>query len=147
GHDGAAFSGGIDTSALAQSLSAYAGRVAFVVMTATNNAAGGQAVSLANLRRASAACRSAEVPLFLDACRFAENAWVVRRDEPSERGRSLEAIAREMFELCDGFTMSAKKDAIVNIGGVLGVRDSALASKIREELVRTEGFPTYGGLA
>ncbi|MGH7296667.1 MAG: tryptophanase, partial [Polyangiaceae bacterium] len=108
---------------------------------------GGQAVALYNLRQASSACRAAGVPLFLDACRFAENAWAIRHDETSERGRALESIAHEMFDLCDGFTMSAKKDAIVNIGGILGVRDAGLATSIREELVRTEGFPTYGGLA
>jgi len=139
--------GGIDLSSLAESLASHGRRVAFVVMTATNNAAGGQAVSLENLRRASAVCREAGVPIFLDACRFAENAWAIRRDEPSQRGRPLAAIARDMFDACDGFTMSAKKDAIVNIGGILGVRDAALAESIREELVRTEGFPTYGGLA
>ena len=121
--------------------------VAFVVMTVTNNAVGGQAVSLGNLRQVSARCSAAGVPLFLDACRFAENAFAVRRDEPAERGRSLAAIAREMFELCDGFTMSAKKDAIVNMGGMLGVRDVALAERIRVDLIRTEGFTTYGGLA
>jgi tryptophanase len=116
-------------------------------MTATNNTVAGQAVALGNLREASRICRAAGVPIFLDACRFAENAWAVRRDEPAERDRSLQSIAHEMFELCDGFTMSAKKDAIVNIGGILGVRDDGLAQTIREELVRTEGFVTYGGLA
>jgi len=140
-------SGGIDAEALDRMLATHGTRIAMVVMTATNNALGGQAVSLENFRRASASCRAAGVLLVLDACRFAENAWAVHRDEPAERGRSLESIAREMFDLCDAFTMSAKKDAIVNIGGMLGVRDEALATKIREELVRTEGFPTYGGLA
>jgi tryptophanase len=139
--------GGIDVAALKRELSERGGSVAFVVMTATNNALGGQAVSLANLRETSAACRAAGVPLFLDACRFAENAWAVRRDETPERGRRLDSIAREMFDLCDGFTMSAKKDAIVNIGGALGVRDASVAARIRDEMVRTEGFPTYGGLA
>jgi tryptophanase len=116
-------------------------------MTVTNNAVGGQAVSLANLRAVSERCRAARVPLVLDACRFAENAYQIRRDEPAERGRSLVAIAREMFDQCDAFTMSAKKDAIVNMGGMLGVRDPALAERIRVEEIRTEGFPTYGGLA
>ncbi len=139
--------GGIDVEALAGALATHGRRVALVVVTATNNAAGGQAVALDNLRQTSRICRTAGVPLFLDACRFAENAWAVRRDEPGEHGRTLESIAREAFDLCDGFTMSAKKDAIVNIGGVLGVRDPGLATAIREELVRTEGFPTYGGLA
>lgn len=139
--------GGIDVSALRSMLARHGDRVAMVVLTATNNASGGQAVSLENLRRASEACRAARVPLVLDACRFAENAWAIRRDEPSERGKSLGTIARAMFDLSDAYTMSAKKDAIVNIGGMLGVRDAVLATRIREELVRTEGFPTYGGLA
>lgn len=141
------FGGNIDLDALAKTLSDHEGEVAFVVMTVTNNTVGGQAVSLANLRAASEACRRQRVPLVLDACRFAENAWVIRRDEPHERARPLEAIAREMFDLCDVFTMSAKKDAIVNIGGMLGVRDAALADRIRADLIRTEGFTTYGGLA
>jgi tryptophanase len=140
-------SGGMDLEALDRALAADGPRIAMVVMTATNNAVGGQAVSLENLRRVSASCRAAGVLLVLDACRFAENAWAIRRDEPPERSRSLDSIAREMFDLCDAFTLSAKKDAIVNIGGILGVRDPALAASIRDELVRTEGFPTYGGLA
>jgi tryptophanase len=85
--------------------------------------------------------------LVLDACRFAENAYRIVRDEPSERGRSLADVAHDMFDLADVFTMSAKKDAIVNMGGILGVRDRALADGIRVDLIRTEGFPTYGGLA
>ena len=139
--------GGLDLSALRKALADHRTRVRFVVMTVTNNAIGGQAVSLENLRATAEICRAASVPLILDAARFAENAWAVRRDEPAERGRPLLSIAREMFDLCDVFAMSAKKDAIVNIGGVLGVRDASLAERIREELVRTEGFPTYGGLA
>ncbi len=137
--------GGIDLDALAKLLGSS--DVAFVVMTVTNNALGGQAVPLSNLRAASELCRKAKVMLVLDACRFAENAWAIRRDESTERRRDLEAIAREMFDLCDAFTMSAKKDAIVNIGGILGVREPELAERIRADLVRTEGFPTYGGLA
>ncbi len=138
------FGGDMDLPAFERAL---AGDVALVVMTVTNNTLGGQAVSLANLREVSARCRAAGVPLFLDACRFAENAYRIKSDEPGERGRTLEAIARELFDLCDGFTMSAKKDAIVNMGGVLGVRDAALAERIKVELILTEGFPTYGGLA
>jgi tryptophanase len=141
------FGGGMDLVAFDKALAQHRGNVALVVMTVTNNAVGGQAVSLANLRAVSERCRTARVPLFLDACRFAENAYRVHCDEPSERGRTLAAIAHEMFDLCDGFTMSAKKDAIVNIGGMLGVRDPDLAQKIRVDLIRTEGFVTYGGLA
>jgi tryptophanase len=120
-----------------------------VVMTVTNNTVGGQPVSLANLRAVVERVRKVpERPLIvLDACRFAENAYRVKQDEPEEKDRSLTDIARSMFELADAFTMSAKKDAIVNMGGILGVRDPDLAEKIRVDLIRTEGFPTYGGLA
>jgi tryptophanase len=142
-----AFAGNMDEAAFATKLKELGERVAFVVMTVTNNTVGGQAVSLRNLRAVSELCRDAKVPLFLDACRFAENAYAIHDGEGSERHRSLKAIAREMFDLCDGFTMSAKKDAIVNIGGMLGVRDQALAERIRVELIRSEGFTTYGGLA
>jgi tryptophanase len=143
----APFGGGMDLVAFDRALAEHRGQIALVVMTVTNNTVGGQAVSLANQRAVSERCRAEKIPLFLDACRFAENAYRISRDEPTERGRSLQSIAHEMFELCDGFTMSAKKDAIVNIGGALGVRDPELAEKIRVELIRTEGFVTYGGLA
>ena len=141
------FGGDMDIEALDATLRERRAEVALVVMTVTNNVVGGQAVSMGNLREVSDRCRAAGIPLFLDACRFAENAFAIRRDEPSEHRRELAAIAREMFDLCDGFTMSAKKDAIVNMGGMLGVRDDALAERIRVELIRTEGFTTYGGLA
>jgi len=143
----APFGGDMDLDAFDRAFRASRHETAFVVMTVTNNTVGGQAVSLSNLRAVSERCRSAKVPLVLDACRFAENAYRIHRDEPTERHRALVAIAREQFELCDIFTMSAKKDAIVNMGGILGVRDSALAERIRVEEIRTEGFVTYGGLA
>ncbi len=144
---GGPFGGDMDLAAFDAALAASKGDVAFVVMTVTNNTVGGQAVSLANLRAVSERCRHAKVPLVLDACRFAENAYRIRCDEAAERGRPLASIAREQFDLCDAFTMSAKKDAIVNMGGMLGVRDPALAERIRVEEIRTEGFVTYGGLA
>jgi tryptophanase len=143
----APFGGDMDLAAFDRALDASSGDVAFVVMTVTNNTVGGQAVSLANLRAVSEKCRRARVMLVLDACRFAENAYRIHRDEPGERGKALSTIARAQFDLCDAFTMSAKKDAIVNIGGILGVRDRALAERIRVEEIRTEGFVTYGGLA
>ena len=143
----APFGGGMDLTAFDEALAEHGGSVALVVMTVTNNAVGGQAVSLENLRAVSERCRARGVLLVLDACRFAENAYRIRRDEPGMGERTLQSIAHEMFELSDAFTMSAKKDAIVNIGGMLGVRDDALAEKIRVELIRTEGFVTYGGLA
>jgi tryptophanase len=144
---GKPFGGNVDLEALEAGLEDLDGQCAFFVMTVTNNTAGGQAVSLTNIRAASHLCRSRGVPFILDACRFAENSYWIRRHERGEEARSLESIAREMFDLSDAFTMSAKKDAIVNIGGMLGVRDAALAEAIRVELIRTEGFTTYGGLA
>ena len=143
----APFGGGMDLAAFDLALEEHGSNVALVVMTVTNNAVGGQAVSLDNLRSVAERCRARGITLILDACRFAENAYRIRRDEPGERDRDLASIAHEMFELCDAFTMSAKKDAIVNIGGMLGVRDPALAERIRVELILTEGFVTYGGLA
>jgi tryptophanase len=142
-----AFGGNMDLGAFDDILEKRRAGIALVIMTVTNNTVGGQAVSLENLRAVSARCRAAGIPLFLDACRFAENAYRIRHGEPTESERSLSAIVREMFDLCDGFTMSAKKDAIVNTGGMLGVRDPKLAELIRVELIRTEGFTTYGGLA
>jgi len=143
----APFGGDMDIEAFDREMAVRRGEVAFVVMTITNNTVGGQAVSLANLRAVSKRCRAARVPLVLDACRFAENAYRIRRDEPGERGRPLESIVHESFDLSDVFTMSAKKDAIVNMGGMLGMRDAELADRVRVELIRTEGFPSYGGLA
>ena len=142
-----AFGGDMDLAAFDALLAEQRSKVALVVMTITNNTVGGQAVSMANLRAVSERCRALGIPLVLDACRFAENSWRVERSEPGQKGRSLTAIAREAFDLCDIFTMSAKKDAIVNIGGILGVREDGLANRVRVELIRGEGFPTYGGLA
>ena len=141
------FGGDMDLGALDQGLKEHGAKVAFVVMTVTNNAVGGQAVSLANLRAVAQRCRAAKVPLWLDACRFAENAFRIFRDEPGPRPPTLEATAQAMFAEADLFTMSAKKDAIVNMGGLLAVRDETLADKIRVDLIRTEGFVTYGGLS
>lgn len=137
------FGGNIDLDALDRALKTN--DVAMLVMTVTNNTVGGQPVSLENLREASRRARAAGVMVVLDACRFAENAWRIHVAE--SRTPTLREIVHQMFDCCDVFTMSAKKDGIVNVGGMLGVRDADLAEKIRVELVRTEGFPTYGGLA
>lgn len=141
-----AFAGDMDLEALERALNG-ARPVPLVMMTLTNNAAGGQPVSLANLRAVRAACDRHGVPLFLDAARFAENAWLIKQREPGHADRSPEQIAREMFELADGCTISAKKDGIVNIGGVLATRRDDWAKRFETLLILTEGYPTYGGLA
>lgn len=141
------FGGDMDLQAFDRALVEHRGQNAFVVMTITNNTVGGQAVSLKNYRAVAERCRAEKVMLVLDACRFAENAYRVFRDEPDARCASLADTANAFFALADVFTMSAKKDAIVNMGGLLGVRDETLAEAVKVELIRTEGFITYGGLS
>ena len=139
------FKGNTDLGALRRLLAE--GQVACVLSTVTNNSGGGQPVSIENLREVSGMCRKAEVPFFLDACRFAENAYFIKTREPGFAGRSIESIAREMFSLADGATFSAKKDGLANIGGFLAGNDDRLAGRQEQLLILTEGFPTYGGLA
>jgi tryptophanase len=117
------------------------------MMTLTNNAVGGQPVSMGNLQAVSERCREAGIPFFLDAARFAENAWFIHTREPGYADWTLPEIARKMFDLADGFTMSAKKDAIVHIGGILATRRDDWAELFRNELILGEGYLTYGGLA
>jgi tryptophanase len=145
--DDFAFKGNIDLERLDQELRANPGRVPLVMITVTNNSGGGQPVSLANIRAAREICDRHNVPLFLDACRFAENAWFIRMREEGQGDRSPIEIAREMFSLVDGATMSAKKDGMSNIGGFLALTDMEVVVKCRTMLILTEGFPTYGGLA
>jgi tryptophanase len=113
----------------------------------TNNSAGGQPVSMENIRAASQICRRYGVPFFFDCARYAENCWFIHQREPGYREKAISDIAREMFSLADGCWMSAKKDALVNIGGFIAMKDDKLAQTIKNSLILIEGFPTYGGLA
>ncbi len=142
------FKGNMDLDAL-ESLLQRKGpeQIPLVMLTVTNNANAGQPVSMDNIRKTAQLCRAHGIPFFLDACRFAENAYFIKIREPGYEKKSIREIAREMFSYADGCTMSGKKDGLVNMGGFLAVNDDQLARRARNILIVTEGFPTYGGLA
>ena len=142
------FKGNLDPLKLDRALTELgAARVPLVMITVTNNSGGGQPVSIANVRAVREVCNRHGVPLFFDACRFAENSWFIQQREAGYANKPVAEIAREMFSYGDGCTMSAKKDGLVNIGGFLALNNSEWAERITNLLILVEGFPTYGGLA
>jgi tryptophanase len=144
----APFKGNMDVAALERVITEHgAAHIPLVLMTVTNNAAGGQPVSMQNLKDVRALCQKHGIPVFIDAARFAENAYLIKLHEPGYESVSARDIAAEMFSYADGAMMSAKKDALVNIGGFLTLDDNGLADQLRSLSILTEGFTTYGGLA
>ncbi|MBP6446638.1 MAG: tryptophanase [Saprospiraceae bacterium] len=144
----APFKGNLDTTALRNYIEQNGSdHIAMVIITVTNNSGGGQPVSMANIRETHQICKEYNVPLYIDACRFSENAYFIKLREKGYENKSIIEIVNEMFSYAQGATMSAKKDAFANIGGFLALRNKDLATKCRNLLIITEGFPTYGGLA
>ena len=141
------FKGNIDIERLDAFLLKNHERVPYCMVTITNNAGGGQPVSLSNIEEIYKTCQKYHKKLFIDACRFAENAWFIKQREDAYMDWSIKEIAKKMFSFSDGATFSAKKDAIVNIGGLLLMNDKDLFEKAKNELILREGFPTYGGLS
>ena len=142
------FKGDMDVDRLRDAFNKYgAEKIPLVMMTVTNNSGGGQPVSMGNMRQVAELCREYHTPLYLDACRITENAFLIKQREPGYADKTVRSIVREMCDLAEGCTMSAKKDAIVNMGGFLATRDAALAQEEKVLLILTEGFPTYGGLS
>ena len=144
----APFKGNMDTEALEKIIAEKgAANIPLCIITVTNNSGGGQPVSMQNIKEVKDICAANNIPLFIDACRFAENAYFIKLREPGYADKTVAEIAHELFSYAAGCTMSAKKDAFANIGGFLAMHDKELAQQCRNLLVITEGFPTYGGLA
>ncbi|MEO0918179.1 MAG: tryptophanase, partial [Pseudomonadota bacterium] len=141
------FKGNMDIDALETFMKDHGDSVPIVMLTITNNAGGGQPVSLENIRAVADIARAHGKPFIIDGCRFAENAWFIKQREPWQGDRSIPDIVRDCFAVADGMTMSGKKDAFGNIGGWLALNDDSFAEQARVKLIQTEGFPTYGGLA
>ncbi|MBK8842393.1 MAG: tryptophanase [Saprospiraceae bacterium] len=144
----APFKGNMDTEALKAFIAEKgAENIPLCILTVTNNSGGGQPVSMENIRTVKNICKENNIPLFIDACRFAENSWFIKQREEGYADKTVKEIAHELFSYAEGCTMSAKKDAFANIGGFLAMHDEDLALQCRNLLIITEGFPTYGGLA
>ncbi len=141
------FKGNMDVDALEKLIEQGAEKIPLIMLTVTNNSGGGQPVSMANIRAVHTIAAKHKIPFYLDACRFAENAWFIQQQEPGFERLSPKQVAQAMFSYADGCTFSAKKDAFANIGGILCTNDDEVAQKERDLLILTEGFPTYGGLA
>ncbi len=142
------FKGNMDTARLEEFIKEHGPEsIAMVMMTVTNNSSGGQPVSLANIHETAEICRRYHLPFFFDAARFAENSYFIKRDEPEYRDKSIREIAGEMFDLCDGVMMSAKKDGLANMGGFIAINDERLYQQVTELMILIEGYVTYGGLA
>ena len=143
----APFKGNVDLEKLEETLSKEKENIPYVLMTVTNNTGGGQPVSMENLKATREVCSKYGIPMFLDACRFAENSWFIHQREKGYESVEIREIAKEIFRLSDGCTISLKKDGFGNIGGFIGVNDDKIAAECKNMLILTEGFPTYGGLA
>lgn len=141
------FKGNLDVEFLKQYLKENSSKVSFLIMTVTNNSVGGQPVSMKNIKQVREVLNQYNIPMFIDCARFAENSFFIKLREDGFANRSVKSIAQEMFSYCDGALMSAKKDAFGNIGGFLALKSQDISKVIRNLMVITEGFPTYGGLA